>query len=101
MRRLGFSPPNAPWIGCGPLSWDMVRAPSAEPAWLPCDAARTGEDAYCFSLAAAGSTLNDLSVTVRPGCLVVTGQTREVMRPHKTRIANANRPPRREARRAT
>jgi molecular chaperone IbpA len=49
------------------------RTPSAD-NWPPYDIARTGDDAYCITMAVAGFGQDELSIVYEPNMLVISGE---------------------------
>ncbi len=77
MRDFDFSPLFRSAIGFDRLPSlvdSALRGSVAADAYPPYNIQKVAEDAYCVSIAVAGFAEADLSVEVRDGVLVVTGQ---------------------------
>lgn len=71
-----FSPLYRSSIGFDRV-FDMLENASRTPSvdnWPPYDIARTGEDAYCITMAVAGFSQDELSLVHEPNLLIASGE---------------------------
>ena len=72
MRTFDFTPYYRATVGFDRL-FDLLDN-TARSDWPPYNIEKTGEQAYRITLAVAGFSLDDITVTARPNELVVTGK---------------------------
>lgn len=77
MRMVDFSPFWRSSVGFDHV-FDLLnnnsRLPEGQGDYPPYNIARTGEDAYCITLAVAGFSPQEISITAQQNLLTVTGQ---------------------------
>ena len=76
MRMLDFAPLPRSTIGFDRLFDLLDRTARFEPhdGFPPYDIEKTGEDAYCITLAVPGFTPDEVSIESQPNLMVVSGQ---------------------------
>jgi molecular chaperone IbpA len=73
MNTFDFEPLWRSTVGFDRL-FDMLNNPRAAEAYPPYDIARTGEDNYRISLAVAGFSQNEITITAQQNVLLVSGK---------------------------
>jgi molecular chaperone IbpA len=76
MTDLAFAPLSRSLIGFDRMFEDALRL-SADDNYPPYNIEKTGEDAYRVTLAVAGFTPDELTITWQPNSLVVAGKKAE------------------------
>jgi molecular chaperone IbpA len=77
MRTYDFSPLSRSTVGFDRL-FDIINdLPHVQDAYPPYDIVRTGEESYLISIALAGFTPEQLTVTAHQNRLIVTGSKRD------------------------
>jgi molecular chaperone IbpA len=77
MRTYDFSPLSRSTVGFDRL-FDLINElPHVQDAYPPYDIVRTGEESYRISIALAGFTPEQLTVTAHQNRLIVTGSKRD------------------------
>lgn len=73
MNTYDFTPLWRSSVGFDRL-FDLINNPPASEGYPPYDIARTGEDTYRISLAVAGFTQDEISITAQQNMLLVSGK---------------------------
>jgi molecular chaperone IbpA len=79
MRTADFAPLYRSTVGFDRM-FDLLNAasqPNAEDNWPPCDIEAVGEDRYLITMAVAGFTPDELSITAQANELLVEGRKAE------------------------
>lgn len=76
MRTFDFSPFSRSTIGYENVfdRLNNLQRPENGSGFPPYDIVRTGEDAFCISLAVAGFSPGEINITAQQNLLIVTGQ---------------------------
>jgi molecular chaperone IbpA len=76
MRMMDFAPLSRSSIGFDRLFNMLENAMQSEPSdnYPPYNIEKTGENTYCITLAVAGFTPDELSITSQPNQLIVSGK---------------------------
>jgi len=76
MRTTDFTPYYRSSIGFDRMLdlLGAVRRPEIDESWPPYDIERLGEDRYCITMAVAGFSRDDISITAEPNALLVEGR---------------------------
>ncbi len=80
MRHFDFSPLYRSSVGFDRLANILDQVMTADPgqnAYPPYNIEKTGDNAYCITIAVAGFTDDELSIETREGALVVSGRKAE------------------------
>jgi molecular chaperone IbpA len=77
MRTYDFSPLSRSTVGFDRLFELINDLPHVQDAYPPYDIVRTGEESYRISIALAGFTPEQLTVTAHQNRLIVTGSKRD------------------------